>query len=351
MFLCLNEKNMAQSETINIDGHVSSVDDSSIWQGTAIEDFMRQWCNGEDYVMGHTSGSTGVPKPVRLMKAAMRESARRTNSFFGLKPGDSIMLCLSTDYIAGKMVVVRAIVGGLRLVIANVASSPEWTGGVDFAAMVPMQLKRLTESEDGQQRLGRIKTLIVGGGTVDIKLKKQFLALKKRPRAFLTYGMTETYSHVAVAEINKECEYIYKPINSIIFAVDNRGCLVIHAPYISEEGIVTNDVVELLDGNSFRWLGRFDNVVNSGGLKLFPETIEKKIADLMPCRFYMAGEPDDTLGQRLVLKMEMREPLDKLCEKKLITDVEQRLNRYEKPRMLYYLPAFEETTSGKIKRK
>lgn len=312
---------------------------------------MKTWTNGDDFVWGHTSGSTGEPKNIRLNKEAMKASARLTNRHFGLKEGDSILLCLSTDYIAGKMVVVRAIVGNLRLVVADTKSLPEWDGDIDFAAFVPMQIETLLHHDaQSRERLSKVETMIIGGSPLSQELQKELIDLGAK-QAYITYGMTETLSHVAVAHITGSDEDLtYHALPGIEFKTDHRDCLTITAKHICSEDFVTNDVVELIDPQSFIWKGRFDNVVNSGGVKLFPEKIEKKISDIMGShRFYLKGEPDAKLGTKLVMKIERNEisakEADDLKEK-----MKERLSRYEVPREIICVERFTETTSGKVKR-
>ncbi len=340
---------MQTKATFTYKGKTYALADQQTWASTPIETFMREWSNSEGHVWGHTSGSTGEPKRIMLPKAAMTASAQLTNQHFGLKENDTILLCLSTDYIAGKMVVVRAIVGNLRIVIADVKSLPEWDDQIKFAALVPMQVEALLHTDSkSRERLKGIDTLIIGGSPLNQELQDELTALGMS-NAYLTYGMTETLSHVAVARIG-EGELTYKALKGITFETDERDCLKINAQHIQQAPFVTNDVVELLNSTSFRWKGRWDNVVNSGGIKLFPEKIEKKISDLFPDRrFYLKGEPDKRLGSCLVLKIE-GSPLAEDEEKELLDAIKKRVEKYESPKSVTYLEKFEETTTGKTKR-
>ncbi|MCQ2234159.1 MAG: AMP-binding protein [Paludibacteraceae bacterium] len=318
--------------------------------GTPLHAFMQEWKNDEDYMMGNTSGSTGTPKPIRLSKKAMIASAKLTNQYFKLQPGNTILLCLSTDYIAGKMVVVRAMVGGLRLVVCDVSRNPEWEGEIDFAAMVPMQVENVLKNcEEHNSHISSIHSLIIGGSPLSETLYNKLADIEK-VRSYITYGMTETLSHVAVAPIKKgENTPKYEALPGIKFSKDDRECLIITAPHLLEKPLATNDVVELEDNTHFIWKGRWDNVVNSGGVKLHPEQIEKKLAPHISHRFYLIGEPDDTLGSKLVLYIESEDDEKQELER-LKKATEGKLGKYEFPKEIIMVKKFQETDSGKIKR-
>ncbi len=311
--------------------------------------FLKEWANEKEYVTGQTSGSTGTPKTIRLSKKAMTASAIRTNNFFGLQKGDDILLCLSTNYIAGKMMVVRAIAGELNLVTVPPSSAPDWEGQVAFAAMVPLQVQTLLGSEAGRKRLSSVDKLLIGGSPVSESLEKELCKLPVN--AYLSYGMTETVSHVALCRIEKDSakEKIYHALPDVTFSKDHRNCLIIHAPYLQSEPFVTNDVVTLHSETSFAWLGRWDNVINSGGIKFFPEEIERKIAGLLPERFYITSLPHEQLGEQIVLKIESPTWND-AKKKSFLLQIACRLSKYEIPKQILFTDKFEETSTGKIKR-
>lgn len=311
--------------------------------------FLNEWLNDKTYVTGKTSGSTGVPKEIRLSKKAMIASALQTNAFFGLQENDKILLCLSANYIAGKMMIVRAIVGGFNLILSPPGSAPKWTDSVDFTAMVPMQIQSLLATEEGRARLCMAKKIIIGGSPVSESLENE---IRKLPiDSYLTYGMTETVSHVALSRIEKKApsNRIYNALPDVTFRTDDRDCLVISAPYLQAEPFITNDVVKLLSGTSFSWLGRWDNVINSGGIKLFPEEIERKISDLIDSRFYITYHPHKLLGQQVALKIESPS-WDEATKTLLLKRIAPRLTKYEMPKQILFVDKFEETMSGKIKR-
>ena len=304
--------------------------------------FLLDWLDDKDYVIVTTSGSTGKPKKLEIKKEAMVNSAIATGDFFNLKPGDKVLHCLPSNFIAGKMMIVRAIILGLELdmVIPSALPRIDYEKDYDFCAFTPMQLKNFAKY------LKSIKTAIVGGGRVSNAIKE--LIKDKKPHVYETYGMTETVSHIAVKKLNnfsgQEEEHYFKTLPGITLSQDERGCLVIDAPNLSNDKIVTNDIVGLKSDTSFEWLGRYDNVVNSGGIKLFPEQIESKLQDKIVGEFFIASIPDDALGEKLVLVLEgNKNDLDE--------SVFEGLDKYEKPKEIFTISKFEETTSGKIHRK
>ncbi len=307
-----------------------------------IGDFLLDWASERPTLEVQTSGSTGSPKTIVLKKAQMIHSARATGAHFGLSEGDSALLCLPGAGIAGKMMLVRAMVLGLHLDYVKPSSNPlgDTLKNYDFAAMVPLQL------QNSINQLDRIKTLIVGGAPVSRTLKDQIK--KSKTQIFETYGMTETITHIASRRLNGEEADSFTLLPNIKISQDDRGCLVIDAPNIADEIITTNDLVELEDENSFRWLGRADSVINSGGIKLVPEQIEEKLSGSIADRFFLAGLPDKKLGQKLVLFVENAD-LNKTELLKNLSSLNN-LSKYEVPKEIVLLGSFAETPTGKILR-
>ncbi|MBM1107413.1 AMP-binding protein [Aurantibacter crassamenti] len=315
----------------------------------SIGEFLLNWLDENETVKVSTSGSTGKPKEVELYKSKMVNSALATGEYFKLKPKDSALLCLSADYIAGKMMLVRAMVLGLELDCVSPSSDPlNVTNGkhYDFCAMVPMQLQNSINT------INQINTLIVGGAAVSQVLKNKIQ--NTSCHIYETYGMTETITHVAIKKINNinfnlgVTDATYKALPNIAFSIDERNCLVINAPKVSDEVVVTNDVVNLISEIEFEWLGRFDSIINSGGVKLIPEQIESKLTPIITNRFFVAGLLDEKLGQKLVLIVE-----GEISAPTLMTEISQlsSISKYEKPKEVYSLPIFIETKTGKIQRK
>lgn len=318
---------------------------SSDEENEKLRQFFKDWADERDFILGKTSGSTGDPKTIKLSKRAMLASAELTNSFFNLKAGDSILLCLSVNYIAGKMMLVRAIAGGLNVVVAKPSSEPDWKGSVALAAMVPMQVQQLLSSAKGRNALSMVENLIVGGSPLSRDCAEKLSDLPVN--AYMTYGMTETVSHVALSKIGRETRPVYTAMRGVRFSLDNRGCLVISAPHLSEENVVTNDVAELISDMSFVWKGRFDNVINTGGVKVHPEVVEDSLRGMIDRRFYVMAEPDVKFGEIVVLKIEGT-PLSDDLLRKLQSDMARRLSKFERPKKILFLAKFRETDSGKV---
>ncbi|NQY30311.1 MAG: AMP-binding protein [Flavobacteriaceae bacterium] len=314
-----------------------------------IGQFLKDWVNSEAYIKVNTSGSTGLPKEIQLNKKHMCNSALATGEYFSCKENTKALLCLSANYIAGKMMLVRAMVLGWDIHLVSPTANPlkNLTTSYDFCAMVPMQV------EESLVDLHKVKKLIIGGAPISSILNKELQIVTTN--CYATYGMTETITHIAVKKLNNFSGVIsnesekshYHILPNVSISQDNRDCLVINAPKVSDETIVTNDIVKLTPNSSFEWLGRYDNVINSGGVKLFPEQIEEKLSHIIKKRFFVIGVPDDKLGEKLILIIEsyVRLSLSKSDYKKCM------LTKYEIPKQVFELPKFIETASGKIQRK
>ena len=281
-----------------------------------LEDFLSEWNNDSDRVLVHTSGSTGKPKPMMVEKKRMLNSARITCDFLGLKPGDSALLCMSLDYIAGKMVVVRSIERHLHLISVSPSGHPlknidlkdvngkDVNGEITFAAMVPMQVYNTLQVPEERERLTHIRHLIIGGGAIDASLEKELQALPGNIAIWSTYGMTETLSHIALRRINgAEASEWYQPFDSVKISQTEEGCLVIDAPLVCAETLVTNDIVEI-EKLRFRIKGRKDNVICSGGIKIQIEEVEALLKPHLEKPFMIAKKKDEKFGEIAVLLTE-----------------------------------------------
>ncbi|WP_417800806.1 AMP-binding protein [Tenacibaculum sp.] len=325
----------------------SSEDELLIFSKTindSVYQFLSDWFNTDDFVVVQTSGSTGKPKPISLKKELMLNSAKATGTFFNLKENTTALLCLSTDYIAGKMMLVRALSLGWSIDMTAPTSKVEIQKEYDFSAMVPLQLR------SSLSNIHKIKKLIVGGGVVAKDIMEAIQ--NKSTEIYATYGMTETITHIAVKKLNNIISNDsekphYKTLPNVQLSQDNRNCLVIEAPKVAQEKIITNDVVRLVSETEFDWLGRYDNVINSGGVKLHPEKIEEKLSKIVTSRFFVIGIPDKRLGEKLVLIVE--------GEKNDAISNEVRnllgLTKYEIPKAIYFVDKFIETETQKIQRK
>lgn len=294
-----------------------------------------QWFDEEKYIVLMTSGTTGAPKEIKISKEAMEASALATGEFFKLQPKDKALLCLPARYIAGKMMFVRAIILGLELDYVNPTKEPLKNNSkiYDFVAMVPLQVQNsITQIE-------QCKTLIVGGAKLSDTVKEMLRNMLID--VYETYGMTETITHIAAKKIDEKYFTVLPHAN---ISVDERGCLVIEAPLVSNFLVVTNDLVEMPNDIQFRWLGRFDNLINSGGVKLVPEIIEQKLSEYIPYRFYVMGMNDETLGEKLVLVIEHEAYT-------LVPEAFDSLDKFERPKEIIFISKFKETPTGKIMRK
>lgn len=310
--------------------------------------FINEWLSPDPYIKLQTSGSTGTPKTILIEKNKMLFSAARTAEYFDFKECEKALLCLPINYIAGKMMIVRAFCSGLNLICLNPSQNPvaSLQPGVeiDFAAMIPLQLQQAVDMPS----LSQIKRILLGGAPVSSELEKEVQT--KRTEIFHGYGMTETLSHIALRRINgKEASTSYKALNGIELGLDARNCLTINAPDLSRETLITNDVVSFTGVNEFIWIGRYDNVIISGGIKLFPEEIENKLQSLFISRFYVAGLKDRQWGQKLVLIIE-GDPFDEIRITSLNCRMEELLGKYEVPKEIYFVNNFIEASNGKVNR-
>jgi O-succinylbenzoic acid--CoA ligase len=272
----------------------------------SVDEFLEEWHSDSSYVCVQTSGSTGSPKPMLVEKRRMEASARITCDFLGLRRGDIALLCMPLDYIAGKMMVVRAETCGLRLVSVPPSGHPAWEGPIDFAAMVPLQVYNLLQTPDGRERLRSIHHLIIGGGAIDEGLAA---ALADFPHhVWSTYGMTETLSHVALRRLNgPDASEWYTPFPSVRVSLNDDICLVIDAPVVHDGPLVTNDIAELVyEGQIpfFRILGRKDNVICSAGVKIQAEEVERQLRPHLSMPYLITRRRDAKFGEIVVLLTE-----------------------------------------------
>lgn len=311
--------------------------------------FLKEWFNKESYVKVKTSGSTGTPKVIKLQKKHMINSAKATGDFFNLNENTTALLCMPSNFIAGKMMFVRALTLGWRLTFVQPSSNPLQfiEEEYDFCAMVPLQVNNSLKD------LHKIKKLIVGGGVVSNELLNKLQSIKTE--IFATYGMTETITHIAIKKLNKLSlkniiddipisveNSLYKILPNIKITTDSRGCLVINAPKISNEIIITNDLVELVTKTEFKWLGRYDSIINSGGIKLIPEQIEEKLRAIISEPFFLAGIPDTVLGEKLVLVIKYQSIKVEKFKSLLFQKINelQTLLEYETPKEIYCVEHF-----------
>ncbi len=332
---CINGRNLGQYDLVEV--AYSYLKEGEPFE-KEIGNFLLDWFDRSETLTVHTSGSTGKPKAIPLKKEHMVNSAKATGAYFQLQSGDTALLCLSAGYIAGKMMLVRAMVLGLDIYPVKPSAQPleKLNKNVEFAAMVPMQVMNSIPSLD------KIKTLLIGGAPLSSELKNQLKECSTE--AYETYGMTETITHIAVRRLHEE---YFRALPNVTLSQDERACLVIHAPLVSAARIYTNDVVKLIAEKQFKWLGRFDNVINSGGVKLHPELIEEKIGAYLKLPFFVIGFPDNQLGEKLILVVETNRSVIEIST--ILKSVTQ-LGPYEIPRKILSLTNFVRTQNGKIRR-
>jgi O-succinylbenzoic acid--CoA ligase len=296
-------------------------------------------------IIQRSSGSTGDPKSFLLSRDAMLHSAAKTLRFLDLRKGERALLSLPVHYIAGKMMVVRALLGGLDLILSEPTSRPlrNLDAAVDFAAMVPLQIE---ESLHHGDPLERISKLIIGGGELNPSTRER-LSCMEVPVVYETFGMTETYTHFALRRVNgNDPQTLFALLEGVTVGTDRRGCLEVEIPGITSGRLVTNDLVEInrrRDG--FRWKGRFDNLINSGGIKIIPELLEQQIGECIGHECLVLSEPDRKLGQRLVLVVESGDP-DPPVERWLDL-LKDRLSSWEIPRRVVAVGSLPRNSSMK----
>lgn len=305
--------------------------------------FVKEWLGESPLVEVRTSGSTGIPKLIWVEKVKMLESANMTARYFRFQEGDTALLALPVSYIAGKMMVIRAFYSGLHLVCIPPSGNPiagiDETENIDFAPFTPMQLEAVTDAP-------QIRRILLGGAPLDPMLEQKLQSFTSE--VYHGFGMTETLSHIALRKVNGVGKSeSYRALEGVTFDTDENNCLIIDAPFLEEE-IITRDVVELLSDTSFIWKGRIDYVINSGGIKIFPEELEKALSFLTR-RFFFAGMPDERFGERVCLFIEGEAYSD---ERMIVLhdQLNRALDKYSRPRDIYFIPSFQETGSGKINR-
>lgn len=297
--------------------------------------FLLDWLDDKETIELTTSGTTGAPKVITIKKQSMVHSAIATGNFFNLHPQDKALLCLPARYIAGKMMIVRAMMLGLELDIMVPSSHLDDLlphKAYDFVAIVPLQ------AENSLDKLHQFKKIIIGGAKVSDDLASKLKNIKSD--IYETYGMTETITHIAAKKIG---EAYFNVLEHVSISNDERNCLVIDAQSVSDEKVITNDIVEILNEKQFKWIGRYDNVINSGGIKLFPEQIEAKLTSKIGNRFFITSLPDDILGSKVVLIIEGSEQV-------IDTTIFNSLDKFEKPKEILFVSEFVETETKKINR-
>ena len=313
----------------------------------SLADFLAEWFNPLPVLKVQTSGSTGTPKELWVEKERMRNSARLTVAFLGLQAGDSALICMPLKYIGGKMVIVRALIAGLNLIPVTPSGHPMATleTAPVFAAMTPMQVFNSIQIATEKERLEQIQHLIIGGGAIDNELAQ---VLKKFPKAvWSTYGMTETLSHIALRRLSgPEASEWYTPFSQVSLSLSAEGTLIIQTPTVNPETLVTNDLVTFNSEGQFRIIGRKDNVINTGGVKVQIEQVETLLKPRLTFDIQITGVPDPKFGERIVLLAETGENLNDR-QRNLLEEAFNSLPPYWRPKETIPVPSLPKTGSGK----
>lgn len=315
------------------------------WQNEFLS-FLKAWYNNDDSITVQTSGSTGTPKQIILKKTFIAESAARTVQFFGLKKGDRILHVLPSRYIAGKLMLVRALIGELDLYLADPAGDFRIleTQSFRFSAMVVNQVEKLLSTVPNP----KLDFLLIGGSAIPPRLEDKLQ--QSATRCYSSYAMTETATHIAVRALNGTSRSkSYHCLNGISVALNQRGCIRIFMPGLENEFIDTNDLGKISTAKSFKVLGRSDNMIVSGGIKFSPEILEEKLAQHLSVPYAISSKPDSRLGEKIVLVLECKS--SEVLKSTLETQFGNVLTKYERPREIVFVHQLPRTENGKISRK
>lgn len=308
--------------------------------------FVEEWQSDSKTVKVQTSGSTGVPKVFDIEKEKMLNSAQMTCDFLKLKKGNTALLCLPIEYISGKMMVVRSFERKLNLIVADPSLKPleNLHQEIDFCAMTPLQV------ENSLDKIHFIKNLIIGGAAVSESLKKKITQTLKlstsETKIYETYGMSETLSHIALKNIYPNPDEYFTVFENIDISKDERGCLKIIAPKLNSEILQTNDLVDIKNTDQFKFLGRIDNVINSGGAKIFPEQLETLIKKEITNEAVFLAIEDESLGQKLILVIEGSENENLKSQISNLTFEKS----FHKPKKIIFIEKIPRTPNGKVNR-
>ncbi|CAN1577596.1 O-succinylbenzoic acid--CoA ligase [Spirosomataceae bacterium] len=333
------------------EGELINTESGNLYYKKAMQ-ILDDWNFGKTEFEIKTSGSTGIPKTIKLRRGLIEASIEMTKKTFDLYDGHLFFCCLNIENIAGLMMLLRSQCLKGELMLVEPSSNPfEKLGNLDYLffdnrgqnvfAFVPLQLQKLLENEKYVQILKTAKTILVGGAAMNAELKAKIAELYLP--VYETYGMTETITHIAIKNILLE-EDTFKTLESVETKLNDLGCLMIKSPTTNFEWISTNDIVEIIDDETFKLIGRFDNVINSGGVKIQLEEIERKIEEnfKIESRYFCYGIPDEKLGQKLILIVESKE---KPISKEQLSTI---LSKFEVPKEIYFVEQFSETSSSKV---
>jgi O-succinylbenzoic acid--CoA ligase len=315
---------------------------------------VREWMLGKNEFSFQTSGSTGKPKTITFTRAQIDASAKRTISVFSLQKSHTLLCCINTQFVAGFMMIIRAMVGNMKLIVLEPSTNPisnlEPWQNIDFVAMTPIQVQSAIELTP--EKFSKIRTLLIGGAGLDSALERKLRMTDCK--IYHSYAMTETLTHVAIRQLgNGESDPIYHALPGVTFEKDDRDCLIIHDEILGINQLRTNDLVELSDNRSFCWKGRLDNVINSGGIKIQVDQLEIDIQKILvemgiTAPFCLVAKPDEKLTNKLVLMIEKTETT--FDQEKVLKHLKASLARFHDPKEIVMAPKLFQTKSGKIDR-
>ncbi len=339
-------------EPICINGEWITPSNLTLWRSgkdcfdAALADFLQEWYNESPYMQLHTSGSTGTPQSILAQKDAMRASARLSCEIFGLTRHSTVLLSLPLQYIAGKMMVVRALMSGADILPTDPSSTPleKLHQMVDFAPLVPMQAATTLRRPNGREQLERVRCILLGGGFIDAALERELQEVNSA--VFASYGMTETLSHIALRRVNgPERTEWYTPLPGVSISLSPQDTLCLSATHLGIADLETNDLAEIAPDGRFRILGRRDSVINSGGIKIQAEDVEQQLSAATGLSLLVAPAPDAILGQCVSLLWE-----GPLHAEASLRHAISALPAYQRPRLVRHVDSLPRTATGKIKR-
>ncbi len=346
---------------VHVGGRWHTLESSVILNPSTLEEHekdvlkvVRQWLDGKEEFTFHTSGSTGSPKVITFRRDQLQASAQLTADALGLTPGMKALVCLDANFVAGTMMIIRSLVTGMDLLVQPAIANPlkGLNEMIDFIALVPLQVSTLLR--DSPTKLDTISTIIVGGAPLSKALIGKLQNLNGV--CYATYGMTETLTHIALQRLNgTDQQDDFHLLPGIHAQADERGCIVIQAPHLGVESVITNDRVEFTGPETFRILGRIDQVINSGGIKIQVAKVEDAVEEVfnelgIRLRSFVGSKSDDQLGERVCLVLE-GSPLNDTISAAILEGLKKRLSKFELPKDIQFVAAFSQTPTQKIDRR
>jgi O-succinylbenzoic acid--CoA ligase len=291
---------------ININDHTYTLESlpqhSNMMEGNEAIKLIKEWINPTiTHIQFQTSGSTGVPKNISFKKEVIKKAIQRSNIFFNITHHTKIAIPLSINKTGGRMLLLRALEANCFIkILTPQLTYPEGTfHQMDFVSLSPNQMFHLYNHRD----LNEVPQILLGGAPLPEGLEKNIIQTCTN-KVYHSYGMTETLSHIAIRSITPINQAYYQPLEEIKIKTNENNCLMIYDPILSDEWIVSNDLVDLFPNNQFDFIGRYDDIINSGGIKINPLLIEKKLASIIQQPFIISSIPDETLGEKLILIIE-----------------------------------------------